>query len=458
MTMAISRIAEDLSGVWSGIAPALGNHLWQSTLFALAAGLLTLLLRKNQARVRYWLWLAASLKFLIPFSLLVVIGSHLAWLRSSRGANAGFYFAMEEIVIAPAISSNLFQRLIHLLPAPLVALWLAGFLVVLGVWCVRWRRISLAMRGAMPLREGREVEALRGLEVVAGMRRPIELLLSQASLEPGIFGIARPVLVWPKGISKRLDGTHLQAILAHEVCHVRRRDNLAAAIHMVVEAIFWFHPLVWWLGARMVEEREHACDERVLELGSDRQVYAESILKVCQFCVESPLTCVAGVTGADLKKRMVAIMNENGARKLDFGRKLLLSVAGLLAIAVPIVFGLTNAIPSQAESQDESAAAKGEPSAPLHVPKDVMQKLIREKVPPQYPDEARKARIQGTVVLDATISKTGDIENLRLISGHPMLAPAAIEAVKQWKYKPYLLKGEPVGVETQVQINFMLGK
>jgi periplasmic protein TonB len=75
---------------------------------------------------------------------------------------------------------------------------------------------------------------------------------------------------------------------------------------------------------------------------------------------------------------------------------------------------------------------------------------------PVYPPLARQARIQGTVVLQALISKTGDIENLQLISGHPMLAPAAIEAVKQWKYKPYLLNGEPVEVETQVQVNFTL--
>jgi protein TonB len=75
---------------------------------------------------------------------------------------------------------------------------------------------------------------------------------------------------------------------------------------------------------------------------------------------------------------------------------------------------------------------------------------------PVYPPLARQARIQGVVVLQALISKAGDIENLQLISGHPMLAPAAIEAVKQWKYKPYLLNGEPVEVETQVQVNFTL--
>lgn len=107
----------------------------------------------------------------------------------------------------------------------------------------------------------REVEALRRLETIGRIGMGIEMLLSRASLEPGVFGIARPVLVWPEGISERLEDAHLEAILAHELWHVRRRDNLAAAIHMMVEAIFWFHPLVWCSGARLIEEREHACDE-----------------------------------------------------------------------------------------------------------------------------------------------------------------------------------------------------
>jgi protein TonB len=92
----------------------------------------------------------------------------------------------------------------------------------------------------------------------------------------------------------------------------------------------------------------------------------------------------------------------------------------------------------------------------VRVSSGVSTGMLVRKVPPTYPPLARQARIQGTVILQATISKEGAIENLQLISGHPMLAPAAIEAVKQWKYKPYLLNGEPVEVETQVQLNFTL--
>ena len=123
-----------------------------------------------------------------------------------------------------------------------------------------------------------------------------------------MFGIVRPVLIWPEGLSARLDDEHIEAIMAHELMHARRRDNLTAALHMFVEAAFWFHPLVWWMERRMVEERERACDEAVVEMGSRPGVYAESLLKAVRFCVESPLVCVAGVTGADLAGRVRSIM------------------------------------------------------------------------------------------------------------------------------------------------------
>ena len=92
----------------------------------------------------------------------------------------------------------------------------------------------------------------------------------------------------------------------------------------------------------------------------------------------------------------------------------------------------------------------------VRVSQGVSQGLLIRKVQPNYPPLARQARIQGNVVLQAEISKDGSIENLRLVSGHPMLAPAAIEAVKQWRYKPYFLNGEPVEVETQVTVIFSL--
>ncbi len=86
----------------------------------------------------------------------------------------------------------------------------------------------------------------------------------------------------------------------------------------------------------------------------------------------------------------------------------------------------------------------------------VVEGNLIHKVVPLYPPLAKTARIQGTVILHAIISKQGNVENLNVISGHPMLVQGALDAVKQWKYKPYILNGEPVEVETTVTVNFNL--
>jgi periplasmic protein TonB len=92
----------------------------------------------------------------------------------------------------------------------------------------------------------------------------------------------------------------------------------------------------------------------------------------------------------------------------------------------------------------------------VRVSSGVAQGLLVHEVKPQYPTLARQARIQGTVVLQAVIGKDGTVQNLHVVSGHPMLTQAAIEAVKQWRYKPYYLNGEPIEVDTQISVNFTL--
>ena len=342
---------------WLAAVTAVFNHLWQSTLFGAIAALLTLALRKNHARWRCRLWLAASIKFLVPFSALVAIGSRYGWHTPRLAAQPGTAYFMEEIgqaFVQPVVHKALIAApymAFSYVPAILLVLWLCGCMAVILRWGLRWRRIHAVACEAVPLTEGREFRALCRIQKFAGSGRPIDLLSSADRLEPGVFGIFRPVLLWPAGISDRLADGQLEAVMAHELCHVRRRDNLAAALHMVVEAVFWFHPLVWWLGARLVDERENACDEEVLGLGSEPQVYAESILKTCQFYLESPLLCMAGVTGSDLKKRIERIMTRRIGRRLDGRRKLLLAAAGIAALAGPVVFGVLTAPAIRAQSQ-----------------------------------------------------------------------------------------------------------
>ncbi len=316
-----------ISAVLAPLAPVT-NHLWQSTLFAAVVGLITLALRRNRAHVRYWLWLAASYKFLLPFSCLVSVGRLFQWHAASEIMSPAL------LTVTDAIGGPIFltafptSKTTSDHPPTLFvliwAVWAGGFVTVAVGWVREWMRIDRIVRAASPLPLG----------------LPIPAMSAPARLEPGVFGVFRPVLLLPEGITSRLTQAQLQAVFAHELCHVRRRDNLAAGVHMLVEALFWFHPLVWWLGGRLIDEREHACDEEVLETGIQAKTYAESILKVCEFYLESPSTCLSGVTGSDLKKRIRRVIRSQFGEVLGTSKRLLLMTAGIVALAMPIVAGV----------------------------------------------------------------------------------------------------------------------
>ena len=122
-------------------------------------------------------------------------------------------------------------------------------------------------------------------------------------------------------------------------------------------------------------------------------------------------------------------------------------------------------------AQESTAESKSEPTHPqstvqqprvvvlqaqVRVSRDVSQVLVMKRVKPEYPQEAREKHVQGDVVLHIVVSREGVVSKADLVSGHPLLAAAAIDAVKQWKYKPYLLDGKAVEVDAQVQVNFAL--
>jgi len=324
----------------------IANHLWQSTLFAGVAAVLTLLLKNNRAHARYCLWLAASAKFLIPFSLLMLVGGLMERHSAVMTAPAHVPVIVEkvnepfaaELPPLPVAMPQAPKPGIRVVPM-VVALWAIGCGAFVFSWCVRWRRMRLVVRAGSPV------------PLAIG----VPVLSSPSIFEPGVFGVFRPVLLLPAGIGDRLAPAELQAILAHELCHVRRRDNLSAVMHMIVEAVFWFHPLVWWLGTRLIDEREQACDEEVLRRGNQAEAYAEGILKVCELYLQSPLECAAGVTGSNLKKRIEAIMADRPKLTLNLSRKAALMLAGLVAVATPVILGITHATELRAQAQSAPA-------------------------------------------------------------------------------------------------------
>ncbi len=372
----------------------LANHLWQSTLFAAAAWLLTLALRKNRADIRYGLWLAASVKFLVPFSLLVSIGHRFEWRVAPAIGPVPISHVVKQVsqtFALPAATTTATSP--GPVPNLLFSIWFCGVAVSATVWVRFWRRFRAALRTSTPLH----------------LDLPIPVMISPGRLEPGVFGILKPVLLLPEGIPGRLTPAQLHAILAHELCHVRRRDNLTAAIHMLAESIFWFHPLVSWIGRRMVEERERACDEEVVRLGNEPGVYAEGILNVCRFYVQSPLACASGVTGADLRKRIESIVNQRISQRLTFARKLLLAGAGVVVVAGPVVTGMLAGIlnVSQARTMPPRRPvlrARFLPAQVARLPEPVpaasssTQHIVFEDVPYPPPQKVSEPGISGPMI------------------------------------------------------------
>lgn len=349
-------------------------HLWQSTAVAAAVALLSVLLRKNHARTRYWLWLTASMKFLLPFSLFVAAGSYLpkpVGVSPVPQVTASTFVAQTMQQISPIRShitkvSGASEHGCKFLSVLLLNLWAAGFLVSVCLWWRRWYRVRASVRAALPQPWGLNIPAV----------------LAPTLLEPTTFGIFRPVLVLPQGLVDLLCPEHFQAIIAHELCHVRHRDNLAGAMHMMVESIFWFFPPVWWIGKRLIEERERACDEEVLRLGNTPEVYAESILKVCRFCLESPLSCTCGISGADLKKRVLRIVAPIAPKNLGFAKKSILTATALATVVGPVAFGALTAPENPVRTESEIATSRPSFEVAAIRPNRTGEPLTSEDTPP----------------------------------------------------------------------------
>jgi beta-lactamase regulating signal transducer with metallopeptidase domain len=362
------------------------NHLWQSTLLALALALLVLAFRKAPAGVRHGLWFAASAQFLIPLAGLAAVGRLIGPLipvPAEAKPEAAFIAQAAQPFSQPAVApdplaafpfahgpelqatlgqapaappvphAQLAAAAVHAPPQLdagllLLAVWALGSAVMLLIWVRRWMRLRRVVRSARRL----------------DWRAPMPVLAAPSLVEPGLVGLWRPVLLVPETLPEALSRPEIDALIAHEACHLRRRDNLTAALHMLVEALFWFHPLTWWIGARLIEERERACDEAVVRAGHDRAAYARSLVEICRLFLQSPLDCVAGASGSNLKTRVEAIMTAPPTSPLSRSRKALLAAAGACAFATPVMAGLLTTPEGQkAVARARVAAARLAPVA-----------------------------------------------------------------------------------------------
>jgi bla regulator protein BlaR1 len=301
-------------------------HLWQSTLVLLAAGLLARAFRNNAAAIRYWIWFAASAKFLVPLAFL-------QWLGDGLGRSLA-----EPLPVDPALIEAAYAIFVPSVPGDLAipngilqriqvvaaAIWTIGAALLSVRWFLQWRTVHSTLAFATQI----------------SMDLPAPVRVTSDEMTTGVFGIFRPVVILPRTVIRELQPEQLQAVLAHEVCHLQRRDNLTAAIHKCVEILFWFHPLVWWIGANLLRERETACDESVVAAGHEQGVYAQSILNVCRLGIAAKFSGVAASTGGDLTQRISSIMSKERVQPIGHGRFALLFVAATLMCLAPIAAGI----------------------------------------------------------------------------------------------------------------------
>lgn len=403
----------------------IGNHLWQSTLFAALIAALCHLLRRDGAHARYWLWWIASLKFLVPFSLVSAIGS---WLGLRTVVHGGWTNTVTVVSRPFATAAGPWT------PGTIVlALWLTGSLILMLTWLARAGRLRRILRRAerdpAPLIDG---------------RRSVSVYRADAGIEPGVVGVLRTALLLPRGLEQRLSAPQLEAVIAHELCHIRRRDNLTAAVHMLVEAVFWFHPMIWWIGAKLVDERERACDESVVALGHDREIYATSILDVCEHFAVSPLRCAAGISGSDLKLRITQIMSYEGMCRLRLVKKLLLGTGAVATLAIPLFAGIAIQETAVAQESGSSPSARGTAGSQNSADSEY---LPIYKVQPTYPPQALARGLEGYVIVGYTVATDGTTKDVKVIeSSASLFEEAAIESAKKFRYKPRIVNGRATAV------------
>jgi len=307
-----------LAGASSCFWPALLDHLWQGTLFAGVVWLFCLLARGASSKTRYGVWLLAALKFTIPASLfgplLAPLDIHAPW----PGEVISYYptrvvteFPLTRDYDEPTV---VIGKLEPNAPRPeprhaelycgLTLVWVLGCAFFLRVWWHRHYTMKARLREGEPLVAGSVLEALYRVKTLLHERRPVTLILSSDFPEPGVCGIRRPKLVLPKRVVEALTDQELEAVLLHEVAHVRRRDNLVGLFQSWLGCVLWFHPVIWLIDRQLLEERERACDEEVLSHALNCQQYLSSLLKVFQSSLGEKLAGASLITGSNLKRRI----------------------------------------------------------------------------------------------------------------------------------------------------------
>jgi TonB family protein len=341
----MTALHEVLARAAAWLWPAAIDHLWQSTLFAAVVLGGLLLARRAPARVRHALWLVAAAKFLLPAQFLAWAagraGLDSVWpfgTEAGEGAAVVYLFAEPAAAASLAAPADAHSELY----CALTLVWVLGTAALAFVWVRRYREARRVLAEGREVFAGREFDALERARRRLGLAGDVRLVLTPQRVEPGVWRTRRPAVVLPEAVAEHLCEEELEAVLLHELVHVERRDNLYGNLQTALACLYWFHPLVWLFNRRLLEERELACDERVLEAGGPAGPYASGILKVVRFCCGWRVAGVAGVAaGTNLRRRIEEIMRGHTDGKQKGWQRALPLALVIAALAFTAAAGLT---------------------------------------------------------------------------------------------------------------------
>jgi TonB family protein len=439
----------------------LASALWQLPLIVLVAWVAARGVRALGARSEHRVWCAA-LYFGVwlptlsrPMLLVCMAAVQDVWMACLAVLHGG------TIQTASHVRVELQRGVVQhsgALSGPLLHTVLATYSALLGVGVVRlvsaaWgvRRLR---REAVPFETAAATEWLltEWSRLQTRFALPhAAIALSSAVWGPVTIGDRRPLVLVPSAWLGTVADEDMVAALAHECAHVVRRDfrnNLM--LRWLALPLVW-HPALWLVQARVAETREMVCDEQAAEVVAGGGRYARSLLRLAATLLDGPRSTnlyAIGVFDANqLERRMMRVTE----KKHRVSRWIQVAAIGAVAGLGVSVCGAAMAFHTNIALQESAPA-----DAARSVPPGVMAGQILSRVSPVYPADAKRAKVQGAVVLAAVIGKDGSITKLDAVSGPKELQQSALDAVRQWKYKPYLLNGEPVEVETKITVTYSL--
>jgi TonB family protein len=448
-----------MTNLESIILSFLVNALWQVPLLFAAGWLAARALRNLGAAAEHRVWVGVLLLqtllpgcSIIPWQMLPTL-----WVRSPlRDSDAHV-----SVVMGPGTSFGSLHFPGWMLAAvaiayALVTVWFAARFA----W--RWQKIQ-SMR-----KESTEAAlTITAAQHWAQCAQAFDIHQASVAASSRIFGpvtigITRKLVLLPAAMVSSLPEPEIQAAIAHEFAHMRRNDFLKNLVYELFSLPVAFHPLFRLTRERIMESREMVCDQMAAQIAAqagEPHQYARSLLRLASLLVQGMPTRTPqaiGIFDATTFERRVMRLTEKQPDVSRVRRIASATACALLGLGVcGSALAFTVHVDALAAGDEKTTAS---PNGPVAVPSDKMAAQLLSKVAPVYPVDAKKARIQGTVKLQAIVGKTGEIENLKVLSGPDELQKSSLDAVRKWTYKPFLLNGDPVEVKTTINVTYSLKK